>query len=348
MKSVAALLSALLMTAAFALGTPAKAEVSENVRKFYAGKTVRIVVGFPPGSTFDTYARMLARHIGRHIPGAPNVIVQNMPGAGGLTSTSMVSNVAAPDGLTMAMINPVNTTEPLLNPSVAKFDPRKFGWIGSMNTEVGTCAFWGDKALNLEDLKTKPVSLGGTGPAAGSTLDAAALQALFGFKFKMVLGYPSLLEARMAAEKGEVDGFCGLLVSALKVDIWDQFKAGAFKVLVQTGVEKHPDLPADIPNIFDLAPNEEARQVMRLVFSPWAFGRPVMTPAGVPADRLAALRAAFRATLADPAFKAEASKINLEVQERGPEEISKLLAAIYATPQPIVERTRQILGIDKR
>lgn len=347
MRLTAALFG-LMLTVPLGASAYAQTAPQDGVGKFYAGKTVRIVVGYPPGSTFDTYSRALARHIGRHIPGSPTVIVQNMPGAGGLTATTNVANVAAPDGLTLAMLNPVNTTEPLLNPSVAKFDPTKFGWIGSMNTEVGTCAFWGGKVANVQDLKTIPVSLGGTGPAAGSTLDAVALQALLDFKFKMVLGYPGLLEVRLAAEKGEVDGFCGLLVSSLKVDVWDQFKAGKFKVLVQTGVEKHPDLPSDIPNVFDLAPNEEARQVMRLVFAPWAFGRPVMTPPGVPEDRLAALRAAFKATLADEAFKAEAAKTNLEIQERGPEDISRLLAAIYATPQPIVERTRKMLGIDKR
>jgi tripartite-type tricarboxylate transporter receptor subunit TctC len=291
---------------------------------------------------------MLVRHMPRNMAGQPTIIVQNMPGAGGLTSTNHIANVATPDGLTIAMLNPVNTTEPLLQPDVAKFDPQKFNWIGSMNQEVGTCAFWGNKARNVADLKAREIVLGGTGPAAGSTLDAKTLQSLLGFNFRMVLGYPGLLEVRLAAEKAEVDGFCGLLVSSLKVDVWDQFKAGQFRVLLQTGVQKHPDLPADIPNVFDLAPDEESRQIMRLVFAPWAFGRPLMAPANVPADRLAALRAAFRATLDDAGFKEEARKTNLEVQPLPPEEISKLVAAIYATPKPVVERTRKILGIDQR
>ena len=341
MKALACLFGAAIVASTGAIA-------QEGPEKFYSGKTVRLVVGYPPGSTFDTYLRMLARHMGRHIPGRPTLIVQNMPGAGGLTATTNVANVAAHDGLTLAMPNPVNTTEPLLNPKVAKFDPTKFSWIGSMNTEVGTCAFWTAKVKNVADLKTTEVVLGGTGPAAGSTLDATALRELLGLKFKMVLGYPGLLEVRLSAEKGEVDGFCGLLVSSLKVDVWEQFKAGKFKVLLQTGVKKHPDLPADIPNVFDLAPDEESRQVMRLIFAPWAFGRPLMAPAGVPEDRLEALRTAFRETLDDPEFKAEAKKANLEVQYLPPAEISRLLADIYATPAPIVERTRKILGIDNR
>ena len=339
------------ITAAFACTlalAPIKALAQDTAAAFYAGKTIRVIVGYPPGSTFDTYARMLVRHMPRNMAGQPTIIVQNMPGAGGLTSTNHIANVATPDGLTIAMLNPVNTTEPLLQPDVAKFDPQKFNWIGSMNQEVGTCAFWGNKARNVADLKAREIVLGGTGPAAGSTLDAKTLQSLLGFNFRMVLGYPGLLEVRLAAEKAEVDGFCGLLVSSLKVDVWDQFKAGQFRVLLQTGVQKHPDLPADIPNVFDLAPDEESRQIMRLVFAPWAFGRPLMAPANVPADRLAALRAAFRATLDDAGFKEEARKTNLEVQPLPPEEITKLVAAIYATPKPVVERTRKILGIDQR
>jgi tripartite-type tricarboxylate transporter receptor subunit TctC len=284
----------------------------------------------------------------RHIPGAPTMIVQNMPGAGGLTMTSNLANVAAPDGLTLGMLNPVNTTEPLLNPEAAKFDATKFNWLGSMNKEVGTCAFWGDKIKTLDDLKTKSAVIGGTGPAAGSTLDAKALQSILGYNFRMVLGYPGLLEVRLAAEKGEVDGYCGFLVSSIKVDVWQQFKAGGFRVLLQTGLEKHPDLPDSIPNVFDLAPDAESRQIMQLIFAPWAFGRPVMAPPGVPADRLAVLREAFKKTLEAPEFLEEARRTNLEIQSVGPEEISKLIAAIYATPRPLVERTRKILGIDQR
>lgn len=337
-----------LMALALTLAPLSTAAADDKAPGFFAGKTIRVLVGYPPGSTFDTYARILIRHMPRHVPGAPTMIVQNMPGAGGLTMTSNLAHIAAPDGLTLGLLNPVNTTEPLLNPEAAKFDATKFNWLGSMNKEVGTCAFWGDKIKTLDDLKTKEAVIGGTGPAAGSTLDAKALQSIFGYKFRMVLGYPGLLEVRLAAEKGEVDGYCGFLVSSIKVDVWEQFKAGRFRVLVQTGVEKHPDLPQDIPNVFDLAPDAESRQIMQLVFSPWAFGRPVMAPPGVPADRLAILREAFRATLADATFLEEARRTNLEIQSVGPEEITRLVAAIYSTPKSLVERTRKILGIDQR
>ncbi|MDB5652024.1 MAG: tripartite tricarboxylate transporter family receptor, partial [Hyphomicrobiales bacterium] len=205
-------LAAALILAALVPGGTVKAADADS---FFAGKTIRILVGYPPGSTFDNYARLATRHIGRHIPGNPTVIVQNMPGAGGLTATSNAANVAAPDGLTLALINPVNAMEPILNPDVAKFDARRFKWIGSMNSEVGTCGFWNDKIRSLDDLKSTTATLGATGPSSGSTLDAKAIQGILGLNFKMVLGYPGLNDVRLAAENKEVDGFCGLQVSAI-------------------------------------------------------------------------------------------------------------------------------------
>ena len=311
---------------------------------FYKGANVRFIVGYPTGATFDTYSRLLSRHMPRHIPGRPNMIIQNMPGAGSLTATNYLANVAPKDGSVIGMPNPVNTVEPLLNPTVARFDPRKFSWIGSMNTEISTCGFWGAKVSTFEDLRTKNVVVGSTGPSAGSTLDSRLIAGVLGLNFKIVTGYPGLAEARLAAQQGEVDGHCGLTVSSLKADLWADFKKGVAKVPLQMGLKKHPDLP-DVPNAFDMVKTDEDRQVLTLIFGPWTYGRPVIGPEGVPADRLAILRTAFMAAIKDPEFTKEAEKLSLEIQPLGPEEIQKTLAEIYRTPASVVERTRKILGI---
>jgi tripartite-type tricarboxylate transporter receptor subunit TctC len=313
---------------------------------FFAGKTIRVLVGYPPGSTFDNYARLATRHMGRHIPGNPTMIVQNMPGAGGLTATSNAANVAAPDGLTLALINPVNAMEPILNPDLAKFDARQFKWIGSMNSEVGTCGFWNDRIRTLDDLKSKTATLGATGPSSGSTLDAKAIQGVLGLQFKMVLGYPGLNDVRLAAENNEVDGFCGLQVSSIKATLWEPYRAGKFHVVVQTGMEKHPDLPASVPSIFELAPDEESRQILKLVFSPWSYGAPIMAPPKTPDARIAVLRQAFAEMMDDPLLREETTKMNLETHYLTPEKISALVADAYGAPKDIVERTRKLLGIE--
>jgi tripartite-type tricarboxylate transporter receptor subunit TctC len=238
-------------------------------------------------------------------------------------------------------------TEPLLDPERAKFDPRKFGWIGSVNREISTCAFWTDKIASIDDLRAKEAVLGSTGPSSGSTVDAKTLERIFGFKMKLVTGYPGLTEVRLAAERGEVDGHCGLLVSAIKTDVWDDFQKGRIKVPLQMAVEKHPEL-AHIPNVFDLATSEADRDLLKLVFGPWSFGRPLVAPPGTPEDRLKALRAAFEATMRDPRFLEEAKKINLEVQPVAGERIEQLVAELYDAPQPVIEQARQVLGIGNR
>lgn len=326
------------LIAAFSLSAPALGQ------DFYKGATVRFIVGYPTGATFDTYSRALSRHMTKHVPGRPVIVIQNMPGAGSLTATNYIANVAPKDGSVIGMPNPVNTVEPLLNPQAARFDPRKFSWIGSMNTEISTCGFWGSKVSGVEDMRSKNVIVGSTGPSSGSTLDSRIIANVLGFNFKIVTGYPGLLEARLAAQQGEVDGHCGLTVSSLKADIWDEYKKGVAKVPLQMGLTKHPDLP-DVPNAFDMVKTAEDRQVLTLIFGPWSYGRPVLGPEGIPADRLKTLRAAFMATMNDADFKAEAAKLNLEIQPQGPEAIQKTVADIYDTPPAVIERTRKILGL---
>jgi tripartite-type tricarboxylate transporter receptor subunit TctC len=333
---------------------------------FYAGKTIRIIVGYAPGGTadadprvmarhvgplvpgpgnaFDAYARLLALHYGRFIPGSPTIVVQNMPGAGGLRATSWLARGAPRDGLTLVMPAPSNVTEPLLNPAAAQYDPRLFGWIGSLNREVGTCAFWNPAIQSLDDLRTRKTILGGTGPAASSTLEARALARLLGLKFDIVLGYPNLLDIRHPAERGEVDGFCSLLVSSIGPSARADLAAGKFRILLQTGLRAHRELDGVVPMAMDLAPDAQARDILALTFGPWEFGKALAAPPGTPTDRLETLRGAFRAVVEDSAFRIAAARGGLEINAVGDPEILQLIESFYALPSATLERARGILA----
>ena len=323
------------------------AATAQDAASFYKGRTVQAVVGYPPGSTFELYLRVYIRHVGKHLPGNPTVIIQHMPGAGSLTATSYLASVATKDGTVFGMPNPVNTIEPLLDPVRTKFDPRTFNWIGNLNTEISTCSFWAKDIKTLDDMKKREVTVGSTGPASGSTIDAVVLGNLLGLKIKVVTGYRVLTDIKLASERGEVDGFCGLLVSALKTDYADEWKSGKLSVPIQMGLTKHAEI-ANVPNAFDLVTSDEDKQLFRLIFGPWAYGRPLFAPPGVPSDRVAILRAAFKATLADPEFVAEAKKLNMEINPTDGEKITPIVDAILKTPEPVVARARSLLGVDKR
>lgn len=348
---MATMVRSLARSCAIAVVVPLVVAVPANaqgdVAGFYKGKTVQAVVGYSPGSTFELYLRVLTRHIGKHIPGNPNIVVQHMPGAGSLKATNYLAGVAPKDGSVFGMPNPVNTIEPLIDPKNSRFDPRAFVWLGSLNTEISTCGFWAKDLRSLDDLKKREVVVGSTGPASGSTIDARVLAALTGVKFKVVTGYGNLTDIKLAAERGETDGFCGLLVSALKTDYWEQYKSGRLAVPVQMGLAKHTEFP-NIPNAFDLVTSESDRQLFRLIFGPWSYGRPLFAPPGTAPERVAALRAAVAAVVKDPAYLAETKKINMEIQYTPPDTIARLVDEILRTPAPVVERARKVLGVANR
>jgi tripartite-type tricarboxylate transporter receptor subunit TctC len=325
----------------------AAAQSEDPNAAFYRGRTLQAVVGYPPGSTFELYLRGFVRHLERHVPGSPTIVVQHMPGAGSLKATGYLFNVAPKDGSVIGMPNPVNTTEPLIDPERTKFDPRAFNWLGSLNSEISTCGFWAKDIKTADDLKRRQVVVGSTGPSSGSTVDARVLAALLGLNFKIVTGYPGLTEVRLAAERGEVDGYCGLLVSSIKTDVWEAFRAGTLSVPIQMGVQKHAEFP-HIPNVYDLVTKPEDKQLFRLIFGPWAYGRPLVAPPGTPRDRVEMLRAAFTATLADAEFVAEARRLNLEIQPLAPHAIEKQVDEVFRTPQDVVARARVLLGAQNR
>jgi hypothetical protein len=219
-----------------------------------------------------------------------------------------------------------------------------FGWIGSLNREVGTCAFWNPAIQTLDDLRTRKTILGGTGPAASSTLEARALARLLGFKFDIVLGYPNLLDIRHPAERGEVDGFCGLLVSSLGPSARADLAAGKFRILLQTGLHSHREFDSVIPTAIDLAPDAQARDILALTFGPLEFGKALAAPPGTPADRLETLRGAFKAVVDDSEFLTAAARAGIEINPVDDREISQIIGSFYALPAAAIERARSILA----
>jgi tripartite-type tricarboxylate transporter receptor subunit TctC len=302
-----------------------------------------MLVGYGVGTGNDLYLRLLARHIGRHIPGKPIMAPENMPGAGGIVMLNYLYNVAPRDGTVVAHPSRSLVTEPLYGNEQARYDALKFGWLGSINRDVATCIVWANSGIRtIEDAKRREVAVGSTGASAESNFFAKLLNATLGTKFKTVLGYPDSGAVGIAMERGELDGYCGFTWAAVKSARPNWIRNNQIIVLLQLSMSKHPELPR-VPLVTDLAADEASRQLFTLAFGAQNMGRPVATTPGVAPDRLHALRRAFDATMVDPGFRADAERTGLEVDGPIPgEKIDEVLRAIYATPRPIVQRFEAI------
>jgi tripartite-type tricarboxylate transporter receptor subunit TctC len=322
------------LAAALALAVPAHAQ---SVEEFYRGKSVNILVGFTAGGGYDLYARVLGRHMGRHIPGNPQVVVQNMPGAGSLKATQYVFGVAPKDGTTLATVSRGMATDPLLND--AKFDATQLTWIGSVTSETSICATWQSSAVKTwDDMFSREFTLGGSAAGADPDTFALILRNLFGAKVKLVTGYPGGNDINLAMERKEVDGRCGWSWSSLKsLKSW----LPQINLLAQFAVEKNPEVKA--PWTIERAANEEQRQVLRLLTAGQFLGRPFFGTPDVPPDRKAALRAAFDATMKDKQFLEEAAKLDLEVTPVTGAAIDAFLADLYRTPKDVVRKAAEAI-----
>lgn len=318
--------------------TPA---LAQSVADFYKGKTITVYVGYSPGGGYDTYARTLARHIGKHIPGEPTVIVKNRPGAGSLLLTNELYNVLPKDGSVIGIVGRGMPMEPLFGNEKAKFEPAKFNWIGSANNEVSICVAWHTSPIKKwEDLLTTEMIVGGTGEGADTDTFPKVMNNVLGTKLKLITGYPGGNDILLAMERGEVDGRCGYSWSSAKSRKADWLKEGKMTILIQMSTEKHPDMP-DVPLIMDLAKNDADKAALRLIYARQEFGRPFLAPPDVPADRVKALQAAFMATMEDPDFMADAAKQNLELAPVSGPRVAELIANIYATPAEVVQRAKE-------
>ena len=332
--------AAILISLLVASTTPAAAQ---SVEDFYKGKTLRFLVGYGPGTGYDVYMRVVQRHIGRHIPGKPNVVPENMPGAGGLVMTNYLYNVAPRDGTAIGLPSRNLVTDPLHGNDAAKFDALKFGWIGSVSSDVSTCLSWRASGVTtLDDVMKREVKIGGNGPQTDSAIMPRVLNQLIGAKFKTFNGYPDSAAVGFAMEQGEVDGYCGFTYGSVRSarPVW--LEKNLVSIVAQMAPAKHPDLP-NVPNVLDLLKDDASRQAFLLVFGLGKMGRPVTAPPGVPQDRLQALRAAFAATMIDPEFLADIKKSNIDFD--GPSDaaaIETLIRGFYATPKNVVDRVTQI------
>jgi tripartite-type tricarboxylate transporter receptor subunit TctC len=311
---------------------------------FFEGKTITFYVGLSAGGGYDTNARVVARHMGRHIPGTPNIVVRNMPGGGGLVMTNFVANVAAKDGLHIGVPQRGVPFEPLTGAaSQAKFDPLKRNWIGSTNSDTSVAIVHSRTGIkSWRDLREREVVIGATGVGTESVTVPNVLRNLLGFRFRVIAGYPGGNDVNLAMERGEVDGRGTISWTSLKPRQKEWIDSGAYVILYQMGLKAHPDIPK-IPLVIDLAPDADTRRILELQFAAYELGRPKFVADGVPADRVNILRRSFDATMKDKALLAEAVKSDLEINPVTGEEMQKVLSEVYSAPKELIARLTEAL-----
>ena len=309
----------------------------------YRGKSVELDIGFSVGGAYDAYARMLARHMSKYIPGNPTIVPKNVEGAGSMRLANYLYNAAPHDGTVIGTISRGTVFEPLLGNNGAQFDPTKFNWIGSTNKEVSVCVSWYTSGVaTIADARTRVLVMGASGPSADSYQSAKISNAVLGTKFKIVTGYPGGNDIDLAIERGELQGRCGWSWTSLKAlhPMWlEQHK---LNILFQNGLSKHPDLP-DVPLAVDLAKSDQEKAILRLIFARQVMAWPYLTPPGVPADRIEALRKAFDDTMRDADFLAETEKSRLEITPVTGADVEKLVQEVYATPPATVQKATALL-----
>ena len=336
-----AILSALLLWVA-----PARS--ADDVAAFYRGRQLRIVVGTAAGGGYDLFARAVARHIGAHIPGNPAVIVQNLPAAGGMVMTNQLYASAPRDGSVIgAPINGIPTA-PLLAPAGAHFDATRLIWLGSTNREPYVAFVWRTAPVqSLADLRTRELIVGATAPGTTMVDFPLLTNDILGTRFRIVRGYEGTPQINTAIERGELEGQGGIGWAAVKAQVPQWITERKIKVIAQYGLKRHLDL-ADVPTMLELATSDPDRQALTMLFARTEYGRPYFLPPEVPAARVEALRRAFDATMRDPAFVADAAKLQLEIDPMTGEAVQALVGDLAATPPDVVARVRAILEASAR
>jgi tripartite-type tricarboxylate transporter receptor subunit TctC len=332
------------LTAALLAFLPVSPGYAQTPAEFYKGKNIDLQIGYSVGGGYDVYARIVARYMGKHIPGNPSIIPRNMEGAGSLRLANWLYNAAPKDGTVFGTIGRGVAFDPLLGAKGAQFEATKFTWLGSANDEVSICVAWQDTGITkFEDLLTKELVVGGTGGGSDTDLFPKVLNGVLGTKMKLISGYPGGNDVGLAMERGEVKGRCGWSWSSVKATHPTWVDEKKINILVQLSLAKHPDLP-NVPLITDLAKTEDQKQVLKLIFARQTMGRPFLAPPGVPKDRAEALQKAFMDTMKDKDFLAEADKANLEITPVPGPAIQKLVTEIYQTPPEVAAKAAQVLN----
>jgi len=328
---------------AISLVAGASVAQAQTPAEFYKGKQIQMMVYSGAGSTYDTYARLLARHMHRYIPGSPNIVVQNMVGAGGLKLVDYLNRIAPKDGSVFGTVSRGNPFDPIMGKKDIEFDPLKLTWIGSMNREIAVAFSWGPSQIKtFEDVRKTELLVPGTGAGADSEIIPRAYNNLAGTKFKIVSGYRDTAEATLQLETGELQGIAYWSLSAIQSLRPDWIQTKKINVLFHTGATESPDLPG-VPRIRNLVKDETDRKALEFLLAREVMGRPFVAPPGIPADRAKALREAFNATMKDPEFLKDAARGNIEVNLVTAEEIDALLKDATALPPAVIERARQVL-----
>jgi tripartite-type tricarboxylate transporter receptor subunit TctC len=322
------------LTAAAAL----PAHAADATANFYKGRTVQVLIGFSAGGGYDIYARTLARYMGKHIPGNPTLVPQNMPGAGTLKVANYIYNVAPKDGTVFGTFARGIPMEKLLGRTQGQqFDATKFTWIGSITDEPSVCVFWAASGIrSFQDMKTKPWKVGGSGVTSDLDIYANVLRNMFHLPGRLITGFPGGTEVLLSMRRGEVDGRCGWSWSALLSRDRDLLDKKLVTVPLQLGVEVNKDIP-DVPLILDQTNDPKEKAALKLIFSRQVMARPFAAPPNLPPERAKALRDAFDATMKDEGFLAEMKKLDLEVRPQSGAKVEQLVKEVYSYPADVVK-----------
>lgn len=326
-----------LCAAAFASQALAQAEIES----FYKNRSVDMIIGADAGGGYDVYARVVVRHMPRHLAGNPTMVPKNMPGAGSNKAAEFIYTAAPKDGSAIGIVFPGAIMTPLLDPGrPLTFDPPKFSYLGTANKEVRVCAMRGNASAKTIADAMKTETLMGATAEGGSTQDyPAVMNEVLGTKFRIIRGYKGTRDITLAVERGEADGLCGWAWTSLKTQKPDWLENKSVNIFVQFGIENDPELDKmGVPPIWSFVKNEADKQLMELMIGQQVFGRPFLAPPGVPAARLKALRDAFAATMKDKGFLDDAAKSKIDIDYDSGEAVQKLVERMYATPKPVVER----------
>jgi len=313
---------------------------AQSAAEFYRGKQVRLIVGNAVGADYDLGARLLARHMVHHLPGNPTIVVQNMPGAASLGAANFIAGVAPKDGTVFGSVSRNLASQAVIGRAALKVDPREFRWIGSSGTNTVVCYVRAASSVrSADDLFTRDLIVGGIGSGSTQSMVPTALQRLLGMRFKVVEGYKGNADALVALERGEIEGLCSGL-SPLRTTHAPLLKEGRIRLILHSGTAPLPEAP-EVPSFQDFAKSDKPRQMLKFLFANDDFGRPYFAPPGIPADRLAALRASFAAALNDPALTADAVRAQLDMTYRPPEALEAYVRELFATPPDVIREVQE-------
>ena len=333
-----------MLASVLALSAAPCASAQDAVANFYAGRNLTIIVGSTAGGGYDFNARALGRHISKHIPGGPTVIVQNMPGAGSIVATNYVYGVAPQDGGVIGAVQRPVPFEPFFDEKGVRFDVRRIQWLGSTASEVGVVVSWHTSPQwTFADVLKQEMIVGGNGPATDTELFARALNRELGAKFRIVAGYPGEAQIILAMERGEIHGVANWSWNNIPAKHPDWLRDGKIRLLLQLGLRKHPALP-DVPFILDLARDADQRLLFETMMQMKELGRPFFVGPGVPADRTEALRAAFLKTMSDPDFVTEMTRAGVTIEPVSGADMRRMLEQAYGLPPELIKRTRAALA----